>query len=97
MSLARFTQHPRESLAKLCARLSLPFEESVLHHVTPGHAIGGNGRAVRNMRHANYGVEILALSEPDFPARQKQIIENHEEAHRIHQALTEAEQESLDT
>ncbi len=69
-----FTQHPAPLLRALCAKLELPFAESVLSTTVPGHAIGGNGRSMRRLRDQGYAVEILPLPDPAIAPEQAAII-----------------------
>ena len=69
-----FTRHPAPLLRALCAKLDLPFAESVLSTTVPGHAIGGNGRSMRRLRDQGYAVEILPLPDPAIAPEQAAII-----------------------
>lgn len=69
-----FTAAPERLLRATCAALAIPFDEGVLHRTEPGHAIGGNGRAMKRLRDKDYGVAIEALPDPALLPAQAAII-----------------------
>lgn len=78
-----FAQRPEPLLRKVCAALDLPFDPGVLMRTVPGHAVGGNGRAMRRLRDADYGVDITPLPDPTLPPAHIDIIEADGEAQAV--------------
>lgn len=72
-----FTRTPEPLLRAVCSRLNLPFDDAVLVRTVPGHAIGGNGRAMRRLRDKHYGVDIAPLPNAALDARQRETIARH--------------------
>lgn len=78
-----FTRSPETLLRAVCDRLGLPFSSEVLERTTPGHAIGGNGRAMRRLRDQDYGVEIAPLSDTPLDRSHSEIIAAHPSAQQL--------------
>jgi len=83
-----FTRSPERLLKAACKRLELPFSPEVLQRTTPGHAIGGNGRAMRRLRDQDYGVEIAPLPDTPLDPRHLEIIAAHASAQRLWREMT---------
>jgi hypothetical protein len=77
-----FTRTPEPLLRAVCSRLDLPFDAAVLLRTVPGHAIGGNGRAMRRLRDKDYGVDIAPLPDAGLAAQHQETI--------AHQAAAQA-------
>lgn len=82
-----FTRNPKPLLLAVCDRLDLPFDEAVLRRTVPGHAIGGNGRAMRRLREKDYGVEIAPLPDAALDAEHREIIGRHSAAQAVWRAM----------
>lgn len=78
-----FSRSPERLLKAVCERLELPFSPEVLQRTTPGHAIGGNGRAMRRLRDHDYGVRIAPLPDTPLDRRHLEIIAVHASARRL--------------
>lgn len=78
-----FTRSPHDLLQAVCDRLSLPFSSDVLKRTTPGHAIGGNGRAMRRLRDQDYGVDIAPLPGNPLDPGHLNIIATHSSAQQL--------------
>ncbi|MBV9529369.1 hypothetical protein [Sphingomonas sp.] len=72
-----FTRDPEPLLRAVCEALDLGFDADVLSRTVPGHAIGGNGRAMRRLRDKDYGVDITPLPEPVLDPAHSAIIAGH--------------------
>ena len=75
-----FTHTPEPLLRAVCSALDLPFDDGVLRRTVPGHAIGGNGRAMRRLRDNDYGVDIAPLPDAALDAQHREIIAHHSAA-----------------
>lgn len=78
-----FTRTPESLLRALCDRLDLPFDGGVLLRTVPGHAIGGNGRAMRRLRDKDYGVDIAPLPDAALDAQHRETIAHHAAAQAV--------------
>jgi hypothetical protein len=72
-----FTRDPEPLLRSVCKALDLPFDAEVLTRTVPGHAIGGNGRAMRRLRDKDYGVDITPLPDAALDPLHSEIISGH--------------------
>jgi len=78
-----FSHRPDALLRGVCAALELPYDAEVLRRTVPGHAIGGNGRAMRRLRDNDYSVDLSPLPDPDLPPAHNEIIASHAGAQQI--------------
>lgn len=90
LSFEEFTRDPKEVLRAACRSLSLEFDEQILKATRPGHAIGGNGRALGRLREAGYAPDISELEPCDLPQSHLRLIEESAEAKRIFDLLEAA-------
>lgn len=72
-----FTRSPEPLLRGICKALDLQFDAEVLRRTVPGHAIGGNGRAMRRLRDKDYGVDITPLPSALLDPSHAAIISGH--------------------
>lgn len=84
-----FTARPERVLRAACDALSLPFDAEVLRRTVPGHAIGGNGAAMRRLRDKDYGVVIEPLPDPDLDPVHADILAADAEMQQTWQDLME--------
>lgn len=82
-----FTRTPGPLLEAVCRQLGLPFDPAVLERTVPGHAIGGNGRAMRRLRDKDYGVDITPLADPKLDTAHAEIIAGHTAAQDVYREL----------
>lgn len=87
LSFDSFVERPKPILQAICAALNLPFDEGVLVRTVPGHAIGGNGRAMARLRDNDYAVNILPLDPPGLTAEQTAIINADTRINAIHDEM----------
>jgi hypothetical protein len=87
LSFDDFVRQPRKVLQSVCAALDLPFDPGVLAHTVPGHAIGGNGRAMARLRDNDYAVNILPLDEPKLAIEQEAILAADTRMKAVHEQL----------
>jgi hypothetical protein len=85
-----FAEKPKILFEQLCGALSLPFDPSASQRVTPGHAIGGNSKALARLRMNDYRVDILPLPTPTIPVEQIRLVESHDAATHIYSRLMSA-------
>ncbi|HEX4861279.1 MAG TPA: hypothetical protein VFV07_08585 [Rhizomicrobium sp.] len=95
LSFEEFTRSPRAVLEAACRALALPFDEAVLTSAKPGHAIGGNMRALSRLRKADYATEILPLPPCGLPAEHLRVIEESAEAARLFDLLQAAHHNTM--
>jgi len=84
-----FSRVPDRLLRGVCSALELPYDAEVLRRTVPGHAIGGNGRAMRRLRDNDYTVDLSPLPDPDLPHTHGEIIASHAGAQQIWRRLME--------
>jgi hypothetical protein len=82
-----FTREPEPLLRSVCKALDLPFDADVLRRTVPGHAIGGNGRAMRRLRDKGYGVDITPLPDAAPDPVHSAIISGHPGAQAVWRQL----------
>lgn len=90
LSFEDFAKQPLAVLKSLTQSLSLPFDESVLTSILPGHAVGGNAQAIAKLRRTDYTPDIAPLEDPDLPAAHRQLIDASDEAGYIFERLQAA-------
>jgi hypothetical protein len=95
LSFEEFARNPAEVLHAACRALALPFDESLLRSVRPGHAIGGNVRALKKLRTADYTPDIAPLEACELPAAHARIIAENAEAKRVFDLLQAAHQNTM--
>ena len=78
-----FCRGPERLLQQVCEGLDLPFDAQVLQRTVPGHAIGGNGRAMRRLRDNDYKVDLTPLPDPALPPSHAEIIASHARAQQV--------------
>jgi len=83
LSFEEFVRAPAQVLSAACEALSLPFDEEVLKFARPGHAIGGNDKAVRRLKTAHYAPDITPLELPPLPESHARIIAQSVETERV--------------
>lgn len=69
-----FSRDPMPGLEAICAALNLPYDPSVLHKTSPGHAIGGRTSTMAQLRAADYAVAVTPLPDPVVPDGHLQVI-----------------------
>lgn len=79
-----FAEYPEKILPAVCKALSLTYDHHVLEAVTPGHAIGGNSRALKRLRANGYAMEIRSLPKPSIPPEQLKVIFENEGVQQIY-------------
>ncbi len=94
LSFDRFVEEPATHLEALCGALNLPYDPAVLEATRPGHAIGGNARAMARIRASDYRIEISALPNPDLPPAELELIAADERVAAIHAGLLAAHADS---
>jgi hypothetical protein len=87
LSFDEFTDDPESGLAALTSALGLPHDPEVLVRTRPGHAIGGNARAMGRLRAADYGVDISKLPTPEVPKAHAEWLEACAPVQGVYQAL----------
>jgi hypothetical protein len=87
LSFEAFARDPAPVLEAACGALSLEFDAGVLTAIRPGHAIGGNARAMSRIRNTNYAPGISAPEPLDLPDSHLRLIEENAEAARISDLL----------
>ena len=97
LSFEDFTRSPSAVLEAACRALALPFDESVLCSAKPGHAIGGNARAMSKLRDADYMPDIAPIPPCDLPASHLRAIEQSAEAARVFALLQAAHHTTVDS
>lgn len=97
LSFEDFTQSPGAVLKAACRALALPFDENVLRSAKPGHAIGGNARAMSKLRDADYMPDIAPIPPCDLPASHLRVIEQSAQAARVFALLQAAHHTTVDS
>jgi hypothetical protein len=82
-----FTRSPERLLRAVCDGLDLRFDAEVLQRTVPGHAIGGNGRAMRRLRDKDYGVDVTPLPDAALDPAHAAIIAEHSGAQTAWQQM----------
>ncbi|MBV8977703.1 MAG: hypothetical protein JOZ13_10030 [Alphaproteobacteria bacterium] len=95
VSFEEFTRAPVRVLRAACEALSLPFDEQVLKFAKPGHAIGGNDRAVRRLKTADYAPDITPLEPPPLPDSHRHLIQKSAEVKRVFSLLQTAHERTM--
>lgn len=83
----RFAAAPAPMFAALARALGLEYDPSALFQPSPGHSLGGNGNAVRNVSAAGYRVDVRPLAVPAIPADHAQWIDQQSELTELHAAM----------
>jgi len=84
-----FSRGPDRLLRGVCSALELPYGADVLRRTVPGHAIGGNGRAMRRLRDNDYSVDLSPLPDPDLRPTHSEIIAGHAGAQQVWRRMME--------
>jgi len=87
MNFDRFSNNPEQVFTCLLNELNLPMDLSVLDSAKPGHAIGGNGKAMSRIRDKDYKISIYPLKELDLPDYQLSAIAGSEELQNVYQRM----------
>jgi len=95
LSFEEFTRDPGGALEAVCRALALQFDEAVLRSARPGHAIGGNARAMTKLRSAHYAPDISPLAPCELPASHARIIAGSTEAARVFDLLQAAHHNTM--
>jgi len=89
MNFDRFTENPDPVFEALLRELNLPHDLSVLKTANPGHAIGGNGRAMSLIRNASYGINITPLKPVEVPQYQADAIASATGMQNVYESMLE--------
>ena len=95
LSFEEFVQAPPQVLRAACEALSLPFDEAVLKFARPGHAIGGNDKAVRRLKSADYAPDISPLQPPPLPESHARVIAESAMAKQVFERLQAAHDQTM--
>jgi len=87
MNFDRFSNNPEQVFTCLLSELNLPMDLSVLDTARPGHAIGGNGKAMSRIRDKDYKISIYPLKEVDIPEYQLRAIADSKELQSVYQRM----------
>jgi hypothetical protein len=73
----------------LCELLDLPYDANVVRRIRPGHSLEGNDATVARLHDDKLALDILPLPAPDFPAREREIIEANETVQSLFNSMLE--------
>jgi len=90
-----FARDPANTLRAACNTLGLQFDEGVLSRTRPGHAIGGNSRALGKLKNADYAPEITPVESCNLPKSHIDIIAASTEATQLFDQLQAAYQKTI--
>ncbi len=85
-----FTRAPAPELERLCQRLGVAYDASVLEQALPGHSIGGNGPAMKRIKDNGFNPDIRPAGPPAIPQDHADWIDAQDDVNELHAALVAA-------
>jgi len=83
----QFALDPANTFRSLVEVLGLPHEPLALTEPAPGHSIGGNSNAVRQLRAAGHRVDVRPLGNPAIPADHAAWIDGQADLTDLHAVM----------
>jgi hypothetical protein len=91
----RFAIDPQTVFPALVEVLGLEYDARALTEPAPGHSIGGNSNAVRQIRAAGHKVSVRPLGNPDIPAAHAAWIDDQADLADLHAEMMRLSAEQL--